>query len=320
MLAAALLFADPQAGLPHVLVRFDQSKTAHQLQGLGETAHIAPHIDAEIAPFAERSPYGPLPRIAPDGRIPARAFARAGVASGGRPIISIIVSGLGLDEPATRAAIAKLPPNVTLAFSPYAETLPAMTDLARVRGQEYLLEVPVEPFDYPESDPGPLVLLADAAPIANIERLHHTLARGIGYVGVMTSGAARFATVEGAIAPVAAELALRGLALVDDGKAPVSKTPRIARQSGAISGFVDRRLDARPTDEGLALALLDLERLAVEQGHAIGATELYPVVIARLPEWIASLAAKGLVLEPVSVQILPSVAAPAKSEAKSHPS
>lgn len=304
LIAAAMLLADRHAADPRTVLEFNR-RAAVDTHGLGETAHISPALDAKTEPFAERSPYGPLPRIAPDGRIPARSFARPGTPANGRPIISVLVTGLGLDEAATRAAIAKLPPEITLAFSPYSDALPALTDLARANGREYLLEVPVEPFDYPESDPGPLVLLADAAPIANIERLHHSLARAVGYFGILTSGAARFATSEAAIAPIAAEAAARGFALVDDGKSPVSKTPRIARQNLAIAGSAGRRLDLRPSDEGLALALIELEQLAIEQGHAIGAAELYPVIVNRLAEWAAGLAAKGLVLQPVSVQILP---------------
>jgi hypothetical protein len=321
LLVAAILLADPHAADPRTVLEFDRSPAA-RAKGLGETARISPSLDAKTEPFAERSPYGPLPRIAPDGRSPARSFARPGTPANGRPIISVLVTGLGLDEAATRAAIAKLPPEITLAFSPYSDALPALTDLARANGREYLLEVPVEPFDYPESDPGPLVLLADAAPIANIERLHHTLARSVGYFGILTSGAARFATAEAAIAPIAAEAAARGFALVDDGKSPVSKTPRIARQNLAISGAAGRRLDVRPSDEGLALALIELEQLAIEQGHAIGAAELYPVIVNRLAEWAAGLAAKGLVLQPVSVQILPAepgVGAD-KPERSKHPS
>jgi hypothetical protein len=304
LIAAAILLADPHAADPRAVLEFDRSASGSP-HGLGETAHISPALDAKTEPFAERSPYGPLPRIAPDGRSPARSFARPGTPANGRPIISVLVTGLGLDEAATRAAIANLPPEITLAFSPYSDALPVLTDLARSQGREYLLEVPVEPFDYPESDPGPLVLLADAAPIANVERLHHTLARAVGYFGILTSGAARFATSEAAIGPIAAEAAARGLALVDDGKSPVSKTPRIARQNLAIAGSAGLRLDLRPSDEGLALALIELEQLAIEQGHAIGAAELYPVIVNRLAEWAARLPAKGLVLQPVSVQILP---------------
>ena len=202
---AAIVLADPHAGEPRVLIRFDRTAVANP-KGLGETAHIAPTIDATIAPFVERNSYGPLPKIAADGRTPARSFARVGTPIGGRPVISILVTGLGLDEVATRAAIAKLPTDITVAFSPYSGRLSAFTDLARAQGREYLLEAPVEPFDYPESDPGPLVLLADAAPVANLERLHHTMARSVGYFGILTSGAARFATSETAIAPTLGQL------------------------------------------------------------------------------------------------------------------
>lgn len=35
---------------------------------------------------------------------------------------------------------------------------------AREAGHEILLQLPMEPFDYPDSDPGPQTLLASAAP------------------------------------------------------------------------------------------------------------------------------------------------------------
>lgn len=320
MAIAALLFADRDASEPNVRMRFDRSATV--TSGQGETARVASAGDETAALFAERSAYGPLPRIAPDGRLPAKEFARAAKPTNGRPVISILVTGLGLNEAATREAIERLPPEVTLAFSPYSEALTGLTGLARARGREYVLEIPTEPFDYPESDPGPLVLLVDAAPVANIERLQHALARAVGYFGILATGGSRFATVESAIAPIAAEAKARGLAFLDDGKSPVSKVGRAGRQSGAIAGVVDRRLDARPTDEGLALALMELERLAIERGHAIGATELYPVAVNRLADWAARLAAKGLVLVPVSVQILPTEPGPGttKDEHGQHPS
>ena len=317
---AAIVFADRDASEPNVRMRFDRSATVSS--GQGQTAHVSPTHDERTTRFTERSPFGPLPRIAPDGRTPAQEFARPAKPTNGRPVISILVTGLGLDETATRAAIEKLPPDVTLGFSPYSEALSSLTDLARAKGREFVLEVPVEPFDYPESDPGPLVLLVDAAPVANIERLHHTLARTVGYFGILASGGSRLATVEPAIAPIAGEAKARGLAFLDDGKSPVSKIGRVGRQGSAMAGAVDRRLDKRPTDEGLALALIELERLAIERGHAIGATELYPVAVNRLADWASRLSAKGLVLAPVSVQILPTEPEPGttKNEHGQHPS
>ena len=45
---------------------------------------------------------------------------------------------------------------------PYAEGLQGWIDLARANGHEVLLEIPMEPIDYPDNDPGPYTLLASA--------------------------------------------------------------------------------------------------------------------------------------------------------------
>src|ERR1700689_1930795 len=67
----------------------------------------------------EITPDGPLPRIAADGTPPMRAYA-APALDNGKPRIPIVVSGLGISAKMTAAALAALPPQVTLAFAPYA--------------------------------------------------------------------------------------------------------------------------------------------------------------------------------------------------------
>jgi len=48
-----------------------------------------------------------------------RAYA-APVLSAGKPRIASVINGLGISAKATTAALAGLPPSVTLAFAPYA--------------------------------------------------------------------------------------------------------------------------------------------------------------------------------------------------------
>ena len=98
--------------------------------------------------------------IAPDGRVPAQAYARP-FRPNGKPRVSLIVGGLGLNAVTTRAAIERLPPEVTLSFVPYAENLQGWIDQARAQGHEVMLEMPMEPTGYPDNDPGPYTLLAD---------------------------------------------------------------------------------------------------------------------------------------------------------------
>src|SRR6185312_13826581 len=117
----------------------------------------------------ENSPAGPLPRIADDGRKPMTAYAAP--AAAGKLRIAIVVSGLGLGAKATGAALAGLPAAVTLGFAPYAGDVQHWVSQARGLGHEVLLEVPMEPFDFPDSDPGPHTLRAGADEDGNIQRL-----------------------------------------------------------------------------------------------------------------------------------------------------
>ena len=308
LVAATFIIGDPHKAVPTVVVSFTDARGhVAPTTGQGETgAHaLQLKIDPAFAPYLEAGPYGPLPKIAANGDKPAKRFARTRTPSDAGSIVSVVVSGLGLNEQETRDAINRLPPEVTLAFSPYSRSLGSLTELARRSGHEFLIEVPLEPFDYPQSDPGPLVLLVDAPQSSNLDRLHRTMGESVGYIGLLTTGRARFATSEAAIAPIASEAEARGLMILDDGRAPVSKMPRITRQVGTLAGTVDRRLDDRPSADGMALALIEFERLAVEQGRAIGALDLFPVGVDRLIRWTTTLKAKGLVLEPVSVQVLP---------------
>src|SRR5690606_32174880 len=59
---------------------------------------------APIAGLSQPGPDGPLPRIAPDGRVPAQAYARPFVANG-KPRVAPPVGPLGLHPATTRPAL-----------------------------------------------------------------------------------------------------------------------------------------------------------------------------------------------------------------------
>ncbi|MEI9929704.1 MAG: divergent polysaccharide deacetylase family protein [Rhizomicrobium sp.] len=107
----------------------------------------------------ENTAQGPLPKIADNGAMPMRAYAPP-VTGEGHPRIAIVIGGLGISARQTDAALKGLPQGVTLGFLPYAADAQRAVSDARAQGHEVLLEVPMEPFDYPDSDPGPHTLRA----------------------------------------------------------------------------------------------------------------------------------------------------------------
>jgi len=101
----------------------------------------------------EKSRYGMIPVVS-DGLKPFTVYAaeadRAKAAK--MPVIAIVVAGLGVGAAKTTDAIMKLPPAVTLAFTPYGSDPAKLAERARTQRHEILLQIPMEPFDYPDND------------------------------------------------------------------------------------------------------------------------------------------------------------------------
>jgi uncharacterized protein len=248
--------------------------------------------------LTEEGPFGPLPRIGPDGRRPFFEYARAFDFADARPKVAVLLPGLGLEAELFEAALA-LPGPVSLQVSPYAPDLPALVERARRAGHEVLLDLPMEPADYPTSDPGPHTLLADNSRDENLKRLNWLLARAPGYIAV-AGGGARFAESDD-VADVLDVLARRGLAFVELGASHLERAAAAAGLPYASAlGAMGQDLSAHSIDEALA----DLEAAALAGGSALGVVPGYPVALARLRAWAATLDEKGLVLAPVSAVLI----------------
>lgn len=253
--------------------------------------------------FSETTAHGPIPKIAADGTRPADAFARPVQPLAGRPDaprISLIVNGLGVSASATADAIAKLPGAVTLGFVPYATNAAALVAKARNGGHEVLLQVPMEPFDYPDNDPGPQTLLTSLTPQQNIDRLYWLMSRFQGYVGLSNTMGARFTASEPSFGPILRETAKRGLIFVDDGANPRSLAGRIAGANNLPYVQADVILDSVPTPADIDRALGRLEMAARERGSAVGIASALPVSIDHIAKWAKAAESRGLLLVPVT--------------------
>jgi polysaccharide deacetylase 2 family uncharacterized protein YibQ len=269
----------------------------------------APGSDTAAAPvppdqkFVEITPHGAIPKIAADGTRPADAFAQPAKAIPGKPDaprIAIIIDGLGVSEKATADAIAKLPGAVTLGFMPYGNDVTALAARAHDRGHEILLQVPMEPFDYPDNDPGPQTLLTTLAPQQNIDRLYWLMSRFQGYVGLTSAMGARFTASEGSLGPMLHETAKRGLVFVDDGSNPRSVAGRIASADNLPFAKADVIIDAVATPVEIDHALGRLELAARDHGSAVGIASALPASIDHIAKWSKDLESRGIVLVPIT--------------------
>jgi polysaccharide deacetylase 2 family uncharacterized protein YibQ len=252
----------------------------------------------------EQTAAGPLPRIGDNGRTPMAAYAPPVAAAKSRRI-ALVVSGLGVSAKATAAAIAGLPPAVTLAFAPYASDVQRWVSEARRRGHEVLLEVPMEPYDFPDSDPGPHTLRIGAPEDANIERLTWAMTRFSGYAGVTNLLGGRFLADADSLEPVMSFVSRRGLLFFDSGGGGRSAVPEVASRLGAPFAESAVTIDAIQTGMEIDQRLSELETRARMSGTAAGTGFLYPVTVERIAAWAEGLGGRGFVLVPASAIVAP---------------
>jgi polysaccharide deacetylase 2 family uncharacterized protein YibQ len=263
--------------------------------------HLTPAPDKRLV---DKSKYGPLPRIGADGSRPSEVYARppmiAAKLKPGAPRIALVVGGLGLNEAGTRAAIASLPGAVSLGFAPYGDNVEQDAAAAREAGHETLLQLPMEPFDYPANNPGPHTLLSEVSEAENLDNLHWLMARFTGYVGVANFLGAKLTADAKSFSPVLSDIATRGLLYLDDGSSPRSLARDKAKALNLRAGVADVVIDANQSPTAIEAALVKLEALARANGAAIGVASALPVSVEHVGRWTENLEARGIALVPLS--------------------
>jgi polysaccharide deacetylase 2 family uncharacterized protein YibQ len=251
----------------------------------------------------EQTEFGALPRQAASGETPFAAYSRPSVSpatAAGQPLIAIVVTGLGINLEGTLQAVTRLPDTVTLAFAPYGKNLERTVGAARAEGHEIFLEVPLEPFDYPDNDPGPDTLLTGQAPRDNIGKLYRVMGKFGGYAGLINNMGARFTASSADFGPIMEEVGARGLGYIDDASSNRSVAPQLAQANRVPFARASMVLDANPARAPILSSLVALEEQARRDGFAIGLATALPVSIDTIAEWANGLDQRGILIVPAS--------------------
>jgi polysaccharide deacetylase 2 family uncharacterized protein YibQ len=268
----------------------------HDASTIGQNLKIA-HIPDKA--LIETSETGLLPVRGADGRRPFDVYARPWSGARGARV-AIVIGGLAVSQTGTQAAIAKLPAEVTLAFAPQGNSIGRWMQAARQAGHEIVMQVPLEPFDYPNVNPGRNTLTVAATPDENLKNLRWALSRTTNYTGVMNYMGARFSADAAAMAPLMAELGKRGLAYVDDGSSARSLAPELALKDGVPFVAGDTSIDA-VQDRGAILKKLDtLEATARAKGFAVGIGSAFDLTVDTVSSWAIEAKKRGIEIVPIS--------------------
>ncbi|QRM53597.1 divergent polysaccharide deacetylase family protein [Sinorhizobium sp. BG8] len=247
----------------------------------------------------EDTSFGRLPVIGADGTRPVEQYARPWSGARGTRV-AIVVGGLGLSQTGTQRAIQRLPSEVTLAFAASGNSLQRWMQEGRRSGHEILVQVPLEPFDYPQNDPGPHTLRVGAGETKNLADLHHAMGLITNYTGIMNFMGGRFLSDSDALQPVMRDIANRGLLFLDDGSSAQSLSGKVAGTLNAPHAFADVQLDSELSTEAVLRKLDELERIARRNGTAIGVASAFDESVDAITQWYDEASRRGIEIVGVS--------------------
>ncbi len=263
---------------------------------IGQEPHMA-HIP--VPEMLEISDHGRLPIRAQDGRRAVDVYARPWSGARGTRI-AIVVGGLGLSQTGTQHAIRTLPEEITLGFAASGNSLQRWLQEARREGHEVVLQVPFEPFNYPQTDPGPHTLVVEDGTKQNLEDLHWALSRITNYTGVMNFMGGRFLADPDATEPIMRDLARRGVLFLDDGTSARSVTGPLASAVGIPYAAADMVVDASTNHGDILKKLDDVERIARRNGSAIAVASAFDTSVNAIAAWANEAKARGIEIVAVS--------------------
>ncbi len=250
---------------------------------------------------------GDVPRVGSNGIGSWQAYARPVPPDIQAPRVALLFEGVGLSRNGSLGVINKLPPEISLALSPYGRDLDDWVFRARLAGHEVFMSLPMESEDFPLEDAGPLALDTRVQVAENQRRLDTVMASASGYVGMVTFMGSRFTKAEGQLRQILASIGERGLMFVLGGSRSRNDASILAEEMGLVRATSEFYIDSTPSIQNVRESLDRLESIARDNGFAIGMARPYPVTIKSVMDWIATLEEKGIALVPLSsVAIVPS--------------
>jgi polysaccharide deacetylase 2 family uncharacterized protein YibQ len=232
-----------------------------------------------------------LPRVTPAPEPPAPPPGASRVA--------IIVDELG-GRRDVFDALREIRRPLTVAVQP---ALPLSASIARDAarsGMEVLLDLPMEPYRYPELDPGPGALLMSMPP-AEIQRVVGTHLETVApAVGVINRMGSRLTEDRPRIRAMLEVLAARRLFLVDAYTSSQSVAYDEAREAGVRAARRQILVDHAGGEAGDRARWDEVAGWAERRGEVTVVVHGHPLTVRLLKEYVPRWEARGLRLVPVS--------------------
>ncbi|MBX9805823.1 MAG: divergent polysaccharide deacetylase family protein [Alphaproteobacteria bacterium] len=216
-----------------------------------------------------------------------------------RPTVTIILTDLGLNKNLTDQVLTTLQGPFILAFNPNSPNLHEQLTSATRLGFSVLIALPMEPYNYPNVDPGPLTLLTGVKAEQNIEKtkaiLDHT-PKGTGVIGLLGS---RFTISKTDLDPVLQEIKRQGRIFIDPNTTPHTQVQETCESLQMPYQQVDLTLPLTTSSDQVDEFLKKIIQNSKENDNILISVPAIPEIVNVLPAWVDTLNENGIELEPM---------------------
>ncbi len=220
------------------------------------------------------------------------------------PKIVIIIDDIGYDKKIAMA-LCDLNPNITFSVLPFAPFGKTISKQLHARGSQLMLHLPMEPFEYPDVNPGPGAILSSMSPDILLDQLKKNINDIPNIVGVNNHMGSRITTNADQMNQIFSTLKKNNLFFIDSRTAPKSQCKASARLFKLKFAQRDVFLDNFQNQEYITGQFNKLKALAKKHGFAIGIGHPYKATLHTLAKELPKLGNKIQVVRANSLTSIP---------------
>ena len=203
------------------------------------------------------------------------------------PLVAIIIDDLGYDKKIARK-LSELNGGITFSILPHSPHQESIANLARKNGLGTMLHLPMEPFEYPNVNPGPGTLLTTMKPDRLIRQLEENLASVPHIKGVNNHMGSKMTAESSQMYQIFSVLKKRNLFFIDSRTSDKSLCKPSARLFQIPFAQRDVFLDHSQDPDFIRKQIKELIRIAQRNGQAVGIghphTITYEILREMMPE------------------------------------
>jgi polysaccharide deacetylase 2 family uncharacterized protein YibQ len=202
------------------------------------------------------------------------------------PQVAIILTDVGLNKTWTDHILSSTNKNITLVFNPYSSNLKEQMQQAVDAGFQTLIGIPMEPYNYPNTDPGTYTLLTGVNAEENIQKLKILIDQIPAKSGIIGTYGSRFAASAKDLEPVLRFIKASEKSFIDHNPTLHSQIQSICKDINLPCVQIDRTLPNPNNLNNKEEFIKIMIQNAKENGMIVLSVPAIPAYTNQLQEWL----------------------------------